>query len=389
MLDEDTFNVCCHCCQKIRRNGRVVACYVCRGIFHLKCTLLSLKDFKHLKSERTWNCCSCADIFPFNTIETDELLQLTFNSNLSCLCTNNISLADLSAFEYISGTNNTPNLNGIDPESNVQSRVNFDYCTPHQFHSSSNITNSSSEKVYSVFHSNIRSVQKNIDKLHRLLYDINYAFDIIGITETWIRSKCTDNIIVNIDLPGYTFLSQPTQQRVGGVGVYIKNSLTFHSRDVLNLCTTECETLWIEIENQLDKNIICCIIYRHPNSNLECFLNQLFTLIEKANTENKYCFLLGDFNINLLNYDTHTQTEDFINILNSYFFEPHIIKPTRITDHTATLIDNIFFNSVDFDAISGNLIFDLTDHLSNLLIINDLKTSSKKECLYRRDFFHF
>ena len=103
----------------------------------------------------------------------------------------------------------------------------------------------------------------------------------------------------------------------------------------------------------------------------------MFTLIEKANTENKYCFLLGDFNINLLNYDTHTQTEDFINTLNSYFFEPHIIKPTRITDHTATLID-IFFNSVDFDAISGNLIFDLTDHLSNFLNINDLKTSSKK-----------
>ena len=109
-------------------------------------------------------------------------------------------------------------------------------------------------------------------------------------------------------------------------------------------------------------------------------------MIEKANTENKYCFLLNDFNINLLNYDTHTQTEDFINTLNSYFFEPHIIKPTRITDHTATLIDNIFFNSVDFDAISGNLIFDLTDHLSNFLIINDLKTSSKKNVFIEEIF---
>ena len=115
------------------------------------------------------------------------------------------------------------------------------------------------------------------------------------------------------------------------------------------------------------------------------FKSIIFTLIEKANIENNYCsFLLGDFNINILNYDTHTQTEDFINTLNSYSFEPHIIKPTRITDPTATLIDNIFFNSIDFDAISGNLIFDLTDHLSNFLIINDLKTSSKKECLYRR-----
>ena len=61
MLDEDAYIICRHCCLKIRRNGWVVACYVCRGIFHLKCIWLSLKDFKHLKSDRTWNCCSCAD----------------------------------------------------------------------------------------------------------------------------------------------------------------------------------------------------------------------------------------------------------------------------------------------------------------------------------------
>ena len=119
------------------------------------------------------------------------------------------------------------------------------------------------------------------------------------------------------------------------------------------------------------------------------FFKSIIHIDKKANTENKYCFLLGDFNINLLNYDTHSQTEDFINTLNSCFFELHIIKPTRITDHTATLIDNIFFNSIDFDAISGNLIFDLTDHLSNFLTINDLETLSKKECLYRRDFSNF
>ena len=102
MLDKDAFNICCHCCQKIRRNCRVVACYVCRGInFHLKCTLLSLKDFKHLKSERTWNCCSCADnIYPFSTIETDELLQLTFNSNFKLLVYKYHFPADLPVFEY-------------------------------------------------------------------------------------------------------------------------------------------------------------------------------------------------------------------------------------------------------------------------------------------------
>ena len=54
----------------------------------------------------------------------------------------------------------------------------------------------------------------------------------------------------------------------------------------------------------------------------------------------------GDFNINLLNYDKHPSTEEFINTLNSYFLEPHILKPTRITSHTATLIDNIRRKSI-------------------------------------------
>ena len=45
------------------------------------------------------------------------------------------------------------------------------------------------------------------------------------------------------------------------------------------------------------------------------------------------------------------------------FFHPHILQPTRITDHFATLIDNIFFNSIEHIAISGNVVYDLSDHL--------------------------
>lgn len=56
---------------------------------------------------------------------------------------------------------------------------------------------------------------------------------------------------------------------------------------------------------------------------------------------------MGDFNLNLLNYDSNSDTNDFVNTLGSYYFHPHILKPTRITEHSATLIDNIFFNSME------------------------------------------
>ena len=66
----------------------------------------------------------------------------------------------------------------------------------------------------------------------------------------------------------------------------------------------------------------------------------------------------------------------------SNFFHPHIPQPTRITDHSATLIDNIF-------VISGNIVYDLTDHLPNFLIMDKFTTLPHKVNLYKRDFSTF
>ena len=51
---------------------------------------------------------------------------------------------------------------------------------------------------------------------------------------------------------------------------------------------------------------------------------------------------MGDFNVNLLNYESHNETNDFINTMVSHYLLPHILHPTRVTDHSATVIDNIF-----------------------------------------------
>ena len=97
---------------------------------------------------------------------------------------------------------------------------------------------------------------------------------------------------------------------------------------------------------------------------------------------------MGDFNINLLNYESHPPTDDFINNLGVFCFQPHILQPTRITDHTATLIDNIYFNSIEHCCISENLVCEISDHLSNFLLINKLPYSSN-QIIYRRDYSTF
>ena len=67
-------------------------------------------------------------------------------------------------------------------------------------------------------------------------------------------------------------------------------------------------------------------------------------------------------------------------------YQPHILQPTRITDHSATLIDKIFFNSLEHFAISGNIILNIADHLANFLI-DKFSTLSTKIKIYKRDYF--
>ena len=76
-----------------------------------------------------------------------------------------------------------------------------------------------------------------------------------------------------------------------------------------------------------------------------------FNLLEKTSKEQKSIFLLGYFNVNLLNYNEHNETNEFLDSLASNSFIPLILQPTRITSHSNTLIDNIFLNVIDPDII--------------------------------------
>ncbi len=81
------------------------------------------------------------------------------------------------------------------------------------------------------------------------------------------------------------------------------------------------------------------------------------------------CVLLGDFNINLHKSDSPSMA-NFLNTLYSTYFFPQILKPSQITSSSAFLIDNIFFNSMDFDTTSGLLMSDISDHLPVSQIIH-------------------
>ena len=98
---------------------------------------------------------------------------------------------------------------------------------------------------------------------------------------------------------------------------------------------------------------------------------------------------MGDFNINLLNCESHPESNDFLLMLNSFFLLPYILQPTRITERSATLIDNIFANTYAMNAISGNLVSKISDHLPQFLIVDNLKIDYKVLNYYKNDFSKF
>ena len=92
---------------------------------------------------------------------------------------------------------------------------------------------------------------------------------------------------------------------------------------------------------------------------------------------------MGDFNINLLECETDNAAKNFADTLASQSFLPTITKPTRITEGTATLIDNILTN--DFvNHTTGILETDLSDHLPVFLIADTMHNHVQNKQIYKK-----
>ena len=60
-------------------------------------------------------------------------------------------------------------------------------------------------------------------------------------------------------------------------------------------------------------------------------------------------------------------------------FMPQTTLPTRITEKTVTLIDNILINNNVLNCISGNRTTSISDHLSQFIVLNSLLGTSTDE----------
>ena len=69
----------------------------------------------------------------------------------------------------------------------------------------------------------------------------------------------------------------------------------------------------------------------------------------------------------------------FLEHLLSYNFMPQIALPTRMTEETATLTDNIIINNNVLNCIYGNITTSISDHLAQFIVLNCLLGTSTDE----------
>ena len=122
-----------------------------------------------------------------------------------------------------------------------------------------------------------------------------------------------------------------------------------------------------------------------PRADIDIFMFTLSDLLDIINNEKKDCIWMGDFNIDLLKFNTRDKTNLFIDNMFAQGLISLIHKPTRNSNSSATLIDHMYTNNITKSSISGIIITDLDDHFGTFRTIYN-KNSFTSKFLDKRIF---
>ncbi len=367
---------CDRCEKNLLSHQYKVICNMCNKRYHKTCIGLCRKD----TVDRNWSCLQCNEnLFPFNSIfDDDEFTRTVRDIQIN---TDNIENMLFVPFELNDSDNDQEPFDDIDPDTNYFSQFRQLFNTKCKYHHENSFQNTvTKNESLSFFHLNIRSARKNLNSLETYLNTIDYGFSIIGLTETWLNTNNAENF----NLKGYEHVYNCRQEkRGGGVSLYLKSELQFAERKDLSKSNSIMESIFVEMDKNssgLGKKVVIGNIYKPPNTDINEFITQLSPILNKISREKKLFYLMGDFNINLLNTATHGPTQEFINNMYSHSIYPTINKPTRITKYSATLIDNIFTNNVNsLNTAQGILFTDISDHLPVFHIIEIQNNNTVKD----------
>ena len=202
---------------------------------------------------------------------------------------------------------------------------------------------------------------------------------VMALCETFLSK---DSPLSSFDFPGYqlTTRSRASMNR-GGLGLIVSDSLKWKPREDLDVWREgKVETLSIEIEIGMRlgvRKIILSVVYKPPSASYEEFTEGFQSLLMIVQKSQQELICMGDFNFDLLS--TGSFNLDFLNFMVSNDLFPTVTIPTRITDHSATLIDNVFVSSKYIRKAFSNIVVNsASDHFPVVFSL-DLQVSRQKK----------
>ena len=291
-LSADHLTKTCNICSKdLSDNNKGIPCSSCKCKIHIKCAKVNPKTFHEYRGN--WQCEKCIySNIPFTMVDNQDLTELlAYNSiveekpkkfqpvvNIEEKVKLMLSYSKQSPwYAYTHPNEQEHDFFTAEFEESMTMRPNFDYYDIDQFRKTKKLWNKNNS--LGIFHTNMCSLQANINNLEDLLHDLDYSFDVIALTETWNPEKSKDSFSPK-KLEGYLDYHGTTGSSLkGGCGFYVKDTFTPIPRNDLEFKISEtgkeAENCWIELINTAGPNIIIGVFYRHPSRYNDLFIDKL------------------------------------------------------------------------------------------------------------------
>ena len=239
-------------------------------------------------------------------------------------------------------------------------------------------------------HLNCRSLYPKLAEISEIFSD----FDFICLSETWLTNKHVDSLV---SIPDKKILRQDRSwvtdtglvKEGGAVAIYVSAKWSPYVEIVqANTCSTsDIEMITINVKKPGRRFMSLSTVYRPPGGNILEFINKVSTSISDMKTNNPEIWILGDFNINILERGNR-----FVKLLNRFAIDHDlkqlITSTTRLNYRGGTCID-LIYTDCPFVQKSGVLNDLISDHLPTYVCRKQVRNNVKYEKVTGRIYKHY